>query len=188
MAFQFQRRPNFGAIVIPGAGALTIGSEISNSATAGSVVYPTVRTDGFRRVRPNRMGVSLTPASGSVVLTNLAFSVYVFKTADAPAAVGYGAALALTGVLRQKACKFPFAAASWTQPTGALSAGASAYQEVFPALGSIYTSIGDVMDFSGSEGNGEARTLSFIVQVDAAWNPATISYTMDIVLDLDCQP
>ena len=189
MAIMSRRYPNFGAIPgIPGAGALTIGNEISNSATAGSVIIPTFNVSGFRRVKPGRMGVSLTPASGNVVITNLAVSVYLCKTKDVPAAVGYGNALNLSAVQRQKACKFAFSASLWTQQTGALTAGTSAFQEAFPAVGGIYTSVGNVLDFSGSEANGEPRTISAIVQVDAAWNPATIAYTMDIVIDVDEQP
>ena len=188
MAIMSRRYTKFGAIAIPGAGALTIGNEISNSATAGSVVYPSFDLSGFRRSQPGRMGISLTPASGNVVITNLAFSVYLFKKNDAPAAVGYGTALNLTAVQRQKACKFAFTAAAWTQPTGALTAGTSAFQESFPAVGSIYTSVGNILEFTGSEANGEPRTAVVVIQVDAAWNPATIAYTMDIVFDVDEEP
>ena len=167
----------------------SIGDEISNNATAGSVVLATfANLAGFRRVQPIRMGVAITPASASLVITALDFSVYLFKTADVPAAGGDNVALALTAVQRQHACKFSFVDTAWAQPTGAATSGASGYQEAFPAIGGIYTSVGNVIEFTGSEANGEARSLTLVLQADQAWNPGAVAQTFTFALDLTCEP
>src|SRR3990167_5273111 len=70
------------------ATAYAAGDEISNSATAGSVVRATFNLAGFKRGRLIAAEIDLTPASGNVVTTAADLDLLIFKTADVPAAVG----------------------------------------------------------------------------------------------------
>ena len=50
------------------ASAYTAGDEISSSVTAASVVLPTFNVAGFRKVKINKAGIDVTPASGSLII------------------------------------------------------------------------------------------------------------------------
>src|SRR5689334_622294 len=80
----------------------TAGDEISNSATAGSVVRPTFNLSGFRRGRIIGAGIGID-SDGTIVITALNFDMLLWKTADVPAAVGNNVTFPLTGLQRTKA-------------------------------------------------------------------------------------
>lgn len=157
------------------------GDQIANSATAGSVVNPTFDLSGWRRARLLKLGCDITPASSNLVITALDFAALLFKTADAPAAVGDNVALAITGAQRTKAAKFSFVNGAWTNPAGALTADVSGFQEVLPAVPTVN---GHIITFRG----GEANTLSLVLQVLSAWTPTGIVNTFNFVLDLEVEP
>jgi len=165
--------------------AYTAGDEISSNATAGSVVLPTFNVAGFRRVSIKRASLDVTPASGNTVVTAFAVSLLVFKTADAPTPVGDNVTAPIPGTSRNKAAKFAFLAAVWTAPDGSSGAGASGFNEVLPAVPTVN---GNLLEFTGSEANGEVRTLTAYLQVTDAWTPLGVANTFNIWLDLELEP
>src|SRR5690554_5656768 len=68
--------------------AYQAGDEISNHATAGSVVRPTFDLSGFTRGRILAAEIDITAASSNVVTTASDFELLIFRTGDVPAAVG----------------------------------------------------------------------------------------------------
>src|SRR5688572_27976267 len=82
--------------------AFAAGDEISNHATAGSVVRPTFNFEGFSQGRIFGAGIGIV-SDGTIVITALNFDMLLFKTADVPAAVGNNVTFPLTGLQRTKA-------------------------------------------------------------------------------------
>lgn len=161
------------------ATAYAAGDEISNNATAGSVVRPAFTLAGFSHGHIHRASVAVTPASGNLVITALDFALWLFKTADVPAAVGDNVALALPAATRQAAVGyFTFANGSWINPAGALTAGASGFQEKAPALTTVQ---GNSFEFT----RGEAQSLTAVLQALAAWTPGAVANTFKIEFELD---
>ena len=169
----------------------TAGDEISNSATAGSVVRPTFNLSGFQRGRIIGAGVGID-SDGTIVITALNFDMLLWKTADVPAAVGNNVTFPLTGLQRAKAIgRFLFDDGGWQNTLGAYTAGTSAYQYVpagYPiplATPTLYAP--HVPGFFWEFKQGEAQTLTAAFQVLAALDPATEADTYNIVLDVDVE-
>lgn len=163
----------------------TAGDEISNSATAALVVPMTFDVSGFRKVRLQKIGIDVTPASGNLVIATFTFWVFIYKTADAPTPVGDNVAATIPGASRNLAARFPIGAATWVNPQGALTAGTNGWQEALP---SIPTVNGALLEFTGSEGNGEARTLTANLQTTSAWAPGAVVNVFNVWLDLEVEP
>lgn len=169
------------------ATAYAAGDEISNNATAGSVVRPVFDLSGFRRGTILRAGVGVTPASGNVVITAFDFNMLLFKTAEVPAAVGDNVTFPVSAANRALAiAAFRFDDGAWTNQLGALTAGTSAFQEVPPtiviptATPVLQAANEAVFEFRG----GEAATLTAALQVLAAWTPTAVVNTFNLVLDV----
>jgi hypothetical protein len=167
----------------------TAGDEISSSATAGSVVRMTFNLSGFTRGRIIRAGLSIAPASGNVVITASNMNMLLFKTADAPAAVGDNVTHPITGAQRALAVgNFLFDDGGWVNPLGAFAASTSAWQQVPDTMLVPYAtpdlahSDGANFDFAGSPIG--SRTLTAVMQVLAAWNPGNVANTFGAVIDV----
>ena len=137
--------------------AYAAGDEISNHATAGSVVRPTFNLSGFTRGLILAAGLDITPASGNLVITALDLNMLLFKTADAPAAVGDNVTHPISGAVQRTAVGcFRFDDGAWRNPLGAFTASTSAYQEVPHTLSlpiatpALTHSFGAPFDFTGS--------------------------------------
>ena len=172
--------------------AYTAGDEISNHATAGSVVRPTFDLSGWSRGRVLRAGVAVTPASGNVIITAFNFNMLLFKSTEVPSAVGDNVTHPLTGAQRATAIgHFIFDNDGWVNPLGAYTASTSAFQLVpdtlyLPSAAPAFVhSDGANFDFRGAA--IDARTLTAVFQVLAAWTPTGVANTFGIVLDLDVE-
>lgn len=169
----------------------TAGDEISNSATAGSVVRPVFDFTGFQRGRVLGAGIGIV-SDGTIVIVALNLDMILWKTADVPAAVGNNVAWPLTGLQRTKSIgRFLFDDGGWQNTLGAYTAGSSAYQYVpachpvplaTPTLAAPHVP-GFFFDFK----QGEAPTLTAGLQVLAALDPATEADTYNIVLDAEVE-
>lgn len=173
-----------------GAAAYAAGDEISNSVTAGTVVRPTFNLEGFSRGRIVLAGLDVTPASASLVITAFGLNLLIFKTADAPAAVGDNVSLPITGAQRAKAIgHFLFDDGGWMNELGAFTAGASGFQQVphtisLPlATPALVHSVGAPFEFT----RGETPTFTAVLQVLGAWNSATVVNTFGISLDIEAE-
>jgi len=170
----------------------TAGDEISNSATAGSVVRPIFNLSGFSRGRILAAAVDITPASGNLVIVVLNFALIPFKTASIPAAVGDNVTFPLTAAQRRAALgHFLFDDGGWVNTLGAFTAGASGYQST-PATVAIPLATptiaaphvpGYFFEFT----QGETESITMALQVLGAWNPGAVANTFGIVLDLEVE-
>lgn len=174
--------------------AYAAGDEISNSATAGSVVRATFNLAGFQRGRILAAALDLTPASGNAVTTASDFELLIFRTTDVPAAVGDNVTNPIAAATRALAVgSFRFDDTGWTGPLGTVAAGASQYQAVMATLVQPLASNvlqyphvpGFFFDFSGQE---SARTFTAVLRALAAWTPTGIVNTFGISLDIDAFP
>jgi hypothetical protein len=173
------------------------GDEISNSATAGSVVRGTVDLGfGVRKAKVVRAGIDITPASATLVITALDFSLIAMKASDTllPAAVGDNVALNISGAARNKAAKFSFVNTAWTSPAGALTAGTSGFQEVVSAVSGAGSGAipGNLFDFTQGDllpttVASTARTLTFMLQAIGAWNPGAVVNVFNIAVDIEIE-
>jgi hypothetical protein len=169
----------------------TAGDEISNHATAGSVVRPVFDFSGFTRGVIYGAGIGIV-SDGTIVITALNFDMLLWKTADVPAAVGNNVAFPLTGLQRTTAIgRFLFDDGGWQNTLGAYSAGTSAFQYCpagYPvpiATPTLYHP--HVPGFQFDFRSGEAKTLTAAFQVLAALDPGTEADTYNIVLDCDVE-
>ena len=174
--------------------AYSAGDEISNHATAGSVVRSTFDLTGYGRGRILRAGVDITPASGNLVITALDFDLLIFKTSDVPAAVGDNVTHPISAAVRRLAIgQFRFDADGWTNQLGALTAGTSGYQKVPNTLSlalatpALVHSDGSNFTFDGSALSTAGRQLTAVLQVLAAWTPTGVVNTFGIVLDIEAE-
>jgi hypothetical protein len=172
------------------ATAYAAGDEISNHATAGSVVRSTFNLDGFTRGLILAAALDVTPASGNVVVTAFDVNMMLFKTPDAPTAVGDNVTHPISGATRRKAIGlFRFDDGGWVNPLGAFTASTSAYQEVphtmnLPiATPALTHSFGAPFDFTGQ--TLAQRELTAVFQVLAAWTPGAVVNTFGIRLYID---
>ena len=172
------------------ATAYVAGDEIANSATPGSVVRATFDLSGFTRGRVISVAVDITPASGSFVVVASNMQIALFRTPDAPAAVGDNVALSIAAATRAKALgHFVLDDGAWMNPAGAFTAGASAFQEV-PAMLYLPTATpvvvqhveGATFDFTGQ--TLAQRELTAVIQALAAWTPLAVVNTIGITLDI----
>jgi hypothetical protein len=169
----------------------TAGDEISNHATAGSVVRPTFDFRGFSRGRILGAGVGIV-SDGTIVITALNFDMLLWKTAQVPNAVGNNVTWPLTGLQRVRSVgRFLFDDGGWQNTLGAYSAGTSAYQYV-PAchpvpLATPTLAAPHVPGFFFDFADDETRTLTAGFQVLAALDPGTEADTYNLVLDAEVE-
>jgi hypothetical protein len=174
-----------------GAVAYTAGDEISNSATAGSVVRATFELAGFQRGIIRGAQLDVTAASSNVVTTVFDVELLLFKTANVPAAVGDNVTHPIAAAVRALAPgAFRFDDTGWTGPLGTVAAGTSQIQKVgaqvvmptaSPTLQHGY--VGHIFEFKG----GEEATLTAVLRALAAWTPVNVVNTFGITLDIEVQ-
>jgi hypothetical protein len=171
------------------ATAYSAGDEISNNASAGSVVRPTIDLSFVRKARIVRAGIAVTPASGNLVITAFDFALLVFKTSDIPAAVGDNVAFNVTALKRARAAKFAFVNTAWTAPNGGVAAGTDGFQEVLSFISGASGAIpGNTFDFTqGDPVTAAGRQLTIALQAQAAWTPTAVVNAFDIVLDIEIE-
>lgn len=175
------------------ATAYAAGDEISNSATAGSVVRATFNLAGFTRGKIHEAEIDLTAAGGGNVVTTAAdFELLIYRTDEVPAAVGDNVTNPISAADRAKAIGgFRFDDGGWTGPLGTAAAGTSQYQAVpatvvqptaspvlqYPLEGGFY------FDFEGQT----TRTFTAVLRALAAWTPLAAINTFGITLDLEAE-
>ncbi len=172
--------------------AYQAGDEISNHATAGSVVRSTFDLQGFTRGRVLSMAIDVTPGSGNLVITAFNFQAMLFKTAEVPAAVGDNVTHPIAGATRRKAVgHFLFDDGGWMNPLGAFAASTSGYQETpatmpvplaTPTIAAPHVP-GHFFEFT----QGETKSLTLVLQALAAWTPTGIANVFGIALELEVE-
>jgi hypothetical protein len=166
------------------------GDEISNHATAGSVVRPTFALEGFTCGRIVAAELDLTAASGNVVTTASDFELILFRSAETPAAVGDNVTHPITAVQRALAIAiFRFDDTGWTGPLGTVAAGTSQHQVVGahvvqPTATPVLQSIFPAGYFFSLEGMA-TKSITAILRPVAAWNPTAVINTFGITLDIE---
>lgn len=174
--------------------AYAAGDEISNSATAGSVVRATFDLSGFTRGKIMSAAIDLTAASGNVVTTASDFELLVFRTPDAPAAVGDNVTHPISAATRALAVAyFRFDDTGWTGPLGTAAAGTSQHQAVLAHLVQpLATNVpqapwyfGHIFDFTGQP--LAQRELTVVLRAQAAWTPTGVANTFGIELDFEAE-
>lgn len=172
--------------------AYAAGDEISNSATAGSVVRAVFNLAGFTRARFVAAELDLTAASGNVVTTASDLDLLIFKTGEVPAAVGDNVTNPITAKDRAKAVAgFRFDDTGWTGPLGTVADGTSQFQAVPPTL--VQPLAANVPQYPWPPGyifefkEDEAHTLTAVLRALAAWTPGAVVNTFGITLDLEAE-
>lgn len=175
------------------ATAYAAGDEISNNATAGSVVYPTWDMRGLENGKILAAEIDLTPASGNVVTAAADFELLIFRTSDAPAAVGDNVTDPIAAATRALAvARFKFDSNSWMGPLGTVAAGTSQSQAVMPTL--VQPLASSVLEypvyafsysFNGTPLTAAGRSFTGILRALAAWTPTNIINTFGITLDIE---
>ena len=172
--------------------AYAAGDEISNHATAGSVVRATFDLDGFTQGRILGAEIDLSAASGNVVTTASDIELLIFRTPEAPAAVGDNVTHPIAAATRCLAvARFRFDDTGWTGPLGTVAAGTSQVQAVLPTLVQPLASNvpeypqlnGFVFKFHGL--TRTQRTLTAVLRALAAWTPTGVINTFGITLDIE---
>jgi hypothetical protein len=165
------------------------GDEVSNNATAGSVVRMTFRP-AARSGRIVMAALDLTPASGNAVTTASDMEVLVFKTDDVPAAVGDNVTNPIAAAVRALAVGgFRFDDTGWTGPLGTVAAGASQYQAVAPTL--VQPLAANVPQYPWQPGylfhfnDDETATFTAVLRALAAWTPTGIVNTFGLSLGIE---
>lgn len=174
------------------ATAYAAGDEISNNATAGSVVRATFNLAGFTQARFVAAEIDLSAASGNVVTTASDFDLLLFKTAGVPAAVGDNVTNPITAADRAAAVGgFRFDDTGWTGPLGTAAAGTSQFQAVMPTL--VQPLAANVLQYPWAPGyvfnflDDETHTLTAVLRALAAWTPLAVVNTFGITLDLEVE-
>ena len=174
--------------------AYAAGDEVSNHATAGSVVRATFDLSGFTRGKIYAAEIDLSAASGNVVTTASDFELLLFKTADAPAAVGDNVTHPIAAATRALAvAAFRFDDTGWTGPLGTVAAGTSQCQAVGahvvqPLATNVLQAMwpaGFFFDFTGQA--IDERELTVVLRALAAWTPGAVINTFGITLDLELE-
>lgn len=168
------------------------GDEVSNSATAGSVVRATFNLPGFTKGHIHGAMLDITPASGNLVITAADFELAIFHTADAPAAVGDNVTNPISAETMAKAIGvFRFDDGAWSDPLGALTASTSGWQRVpshvtmplaTPTLQAQYN-IGFPFNFDGKAIG--TREFTAVLRTLANWTPTGVINTFGITLDFE---
>lgn len=173
--------------------AYQAGDEVSNHATAGSVVRAVFDFGGFTRGKIYNAAIDLTAASGNVVTTASDFELLLFRTPDAPAAVGDNVTNPISAEVRAKAiARFRFDDTAWTGPLGTVAAATSQFQEVMPtAVQPLATNVLEYpIDFFPFTFEGQTlaqRELTVVLRALAAWTPTGVINTFGITLDVDVE-
>lgn len=171
--------------------AYAAGDEISNSATAGSVVRPTFNLAGFSRGKILAAELDLTAASGNVVTTASDLELMIFRTADVPAAVGDNVTHPITAVQRAASVAiFRFDDTGWTGPLGTVAAGTSQHQAVTAHL--VQPLAANVAQYPWPAGlffdfEGGTETFTAVLRALAAWTPGAVVNTFGITLDIEAE-
>jgi hypothetical protein len=170
--------------------AYQAGDEISNSATAGSVVRPVFDLSGFGYGRIVAAEIDLTAASGNVVTTASDFELLLFRTEDAPVAVGDNVTNPISAETRAQAVAgFRFDDTGWTGPLGTVAAGTSQFQSVgahfvqptaTPGLQTLFPQ-GFYFNFDGKR----VATLTAVLRALGAWTPTGVINTFGITLNIE---
>lgn len=172
--------------------AYAAGDEISNSATAGSVVRMTYDLTGFRSGRVLATEIDLSAASGNVVTTASDFELLLFKTANVPAAVGDNVTHPIAAATRVLGLSsFRFDDTGWTGPLGTVAAGTSQIQKVGAhVVQPLATNVpqypwpvGHAFEFK----QGEVQTLTAVLRALAAWTPGAVVNTFGVTLHLEVE-
>jgi hypothetical protein len=170
--------------------AYAAGDEISNHATAGSVVRATFNLAGFMRGRISAAEIDLTAASGNVVTTASELDLLIFRTSEVPTAVGDNVTNPISAADRAKAVAgFRFDDTGWTGPLGTVAAGTSQFQAVMatmvqPLAANVPQAPwppGYFFDFEGQT----TVTFTAVLRALAAWTPTGIANTIGITLDIE---
>lgn len=185
--------------------AYAAGDEISNDATAGSVVRATFDLSEYRNLldgmpfgqrkldgRILAAEIDLTAASGDVVTTASDFELLIFKTGDAPAAVGDNVTHPIAAATRALApARFRFDDTGWTGPLGTVAAGTSQVQAVMATLVQpLATNVPEYPHAYGFPFSFEASdtiTFTAVLRALAAWTPGAVINTFGITLDFDLE-
>lgn len=170
--------------------AYAAGDEVSNHATAGSVVRATFDMRGLEKGRILGAALDLTPASGNVITTASDFELLLFRTPEVPAAVGDNVTNPIAAAVRALApARFRFDDTGWTGVLGTVAAAASQYQEVTPTrvqpLASNvleYPIMGFDYSFAGMPLSEVGRQFTAVLRALAAWTPTGIINTFGITL------
>lgn len=173
--------------------AYAAGDEISNHATAGSVVRATFDMSGFTRGRIYAAEIDLTTADASNVVTTASdLDLLIFRTGDVPAAVGDNVTNPITAAQRAAAVAgFRFDDTGWTGPLGTVAAGTSQFQAVMATLVQpLATNVpqapwppGYFFDFTGQT----TKTFTAVLRALAAWTPTGKINTFGITLDIEAE-
>lgn len=185
--------------------AYAAGDEISNSATAGSVVRATFDLSEYRNLlddmpfgqrklagRIIAAELDLTAASGNVVTTASDFELLIFRTGDVPAAVGDNVTHPIAAATRALApARFRFDDTGWTGPLGTVAADTSQVQAVMATL--VQPLATNVLEYPHAYGFpfsfGESDTITFtaVMRALAAWTPGAVVNTFGITLDFELE-
>lgn len=172
------------------ATAYAAGDEISNSATAGSVVRPTFDLSGFTNGKITACELDISAAS-NIVTTASDFEVLIFRTPDAPAAVGDNVTQPISAATRALAvARFRFDDTGWTGPLGTVAAGTSQVQAVMPTM--VQPLATNVLEypvpyfiFSFTGQTLAQREFTAVIRALAAWTPLAVVNTIGITLDIE---
>lgn len=173
--------------------AYAAGDEISNNATAGSVVRATFDMRGIERGIIRCAAIDLTAASGNVVTTASDFELLLFRSHEVPAAVGDNVTNPIAAATRALAvARFRFDDTGWTGPLGTVAAGTSQYQEVMPTVVQpLATNVleapfsGFMFSFAGAPLTEAGRQFTAVLRALAAWTPTGVVNTFGITLDIE---
>lgn len=171
----------------------TAGDEVSNHATAGSVVRATFDMRGLEIGKILAAEIDLTAASSNVVTTASDLELLIFRTSDAPAAVGDNVTHPIAAATRALAvARFRFDDTGWTGPLGTVAAGTSQVQAVLPTLVQPLASnvpespvYGASYAFNGTPLTEAGRSFTAVLRAIAAWNPGNVANTFGITLDIE---
>jgi len=176
------------------AGAYAAGDEVSNSATAGSVVLATFDVSAFKRGKILQAQMDLTPASSNAVTTAADFELLIWRTIDVPAPVGDNVTNPIAAATRALAvARFRFDDTGWMGPLGTVAAGTSQEQTVMPTV--VQPLATNVLDapvpyrqftLDGMKLDS-TRTLTATLRALAAWTPGAVVNTIGITLDIDAE-
>lgn len=174
------------------ATAYQAGDEISNHATAGSVVRPVFNMAGYQRGKIYAAEIDITAASSNVVTTALDLELLIFRTTDVPAAVGDNVTNPISAAVAALAVgAFRFDDTAWTGPLGTVAAGTSQRQAVGAHLVQpLATNVLQVLwpagfffDFTGQD----TKSFTAVLRALAAWTPLGVVNTIGITLDLEAE-
>jgi hypothetical protein len=169
--------------------AYAAGDEISNSATAGSVVRPTFSLSGFSHGKILSAEIDLTAASSNVVTAASDFELLIFRTGDVPTAVGDNVTHPIAAATRALAvARFRFDDTGWTGPLGTVAAGTSQFQAVMPTMVQpLASNVAEypIPAFPWAFGDADTPTFTAVLRALAAWDPTGVVNTFGITLDFE---